>query len=82
MRDLIKIFASSQTTVVSFVGASVSQLIKMMECKDENHLDRLIIMLGTNDISRIPVTPDTRWELLLIWLLNKLKEKYFFMSRI
>ena len=37
-----------------FGGASVAQVIKMMEFQSEDHLDTLIIMLGTNDVSRAP----------------------------
>ena len=33
-------------------------------------------MLGTNDVSRAPVTPESKWKPLLVCLLNELKEKY------
>ena len=48
----------------------------MMEFQSEDHLDTLVIMLGTNDVSRAPVTPESKWEPLLVCLLNELKEKY------
>ena len=48
----------------------------MMEFQGEDHLDTLVIMLGTNDVSSAPVTPDGKWEHLLVCLLNELKEKY------
>ena len=32
-------------------------------------------MLGTNDVSRAPVTLEGKWEPLLVCLLNELKEK-------
>ena len=35
-----------------------------------------MIMLGTNDVSRAPVTPESKWEPLLVCLLNELKERY------
>ena len=60
----------------TFGGASVAQVIKMMEFQSEDHLDTLVIMLGTNDVSRAPVTPESKWEPLLVCLLNELKEKY------
>ena len=75
-RDLNEIFVNGQTTILSFGGASVAQVIKMMEFQSEDHLDTLIIMLGTNDVSRAPVTPESKWEPLLVCLLNELKEKY------
>ena len=76
VRDLNEIFVYGQTTILSFGGASVAQVIKMMEFQSEDHLDTLIIMLGTNDVSRAPVTPENKWEPLLVCLLNELKEKY------
>ena len=76
VRDLNEIFVYGQTTTLSFGGASVAQVIKMMEFQSEDHLDTLVIMLGTNDVSRTPVTPESKWEPLLVCLLNELKEKY------
>ena len=76
VRDLNEIFVSGQVTVLSFGGASVAQIIKMMEFQGEDYLDTLVIMLGTNDVSRVPVTPEGKWEPLLVCLLNELKEKY------
>ena len=76
VRDLNEIFVSSQTTVLSFGGASVAQVNKVMEFQDEDHLDTLVIKLGTNDVSRVPVNPEGKWEPLLVCLLNELKKKY------
>ena len=75
VRDLNEIFVHGQTTALSFGGASVAQVIKMMEFQSEDYLDTLVIMLGTNDVSRSPVTPEGKWEPLLVCLLNELKEK-------
>ena len=75
MRDLNEIFVYGQTTTLSFGGASVAQVIKMMEFQSEDHLDTLVIMLGTNDVSRAPVTPESKLEPLLVCLLNELNEK-------
>ena len=77
VRDLNEIFVNGQTTVLSFGGTSVAQVIKMTEFQGEDHLDMLAIMLGgTIDVSRAPVTPEGNWEPLLVCLLNELKEKY------
>ena len=76
VRELNEIFVNEQTTVLSFGGASVAQVIKMMEFQVEDHLDTLVIMLGNNDVSRAPVTPEGKWKPLLVCLLNELKEKY------
>ena len=76
VRDLNEIFVYGQTITLSFGGASVAQVIKMMEFQSEDHLDTLVIMLGTNDVSRAPVTPESKWDPLLVCHLNELKEKY------
>ena len=76
VRDLNEIFVSGQTTVLCFGGASMAQVIKMMEFQGEDQLDTLGIMLGTNDVSRAPVTPEGKWEPLLVCLLNESKENY------
>ena len=76
VRDMNEILVYVQTTTLSFGGASVAHVIKMMEFQSEDHLDTLVIMLGTNDVSRAPVTPECKWEPLLVCLLNELKEKY------
>ena len=52
VRDLIEIFVIGQTTALSFGGASLAQVIKL-------------IMLGTNEISRSPV--DQRTDGNLCW---------------
>ena len=54
----------------------MAQVVKMMEFQGEDHLETLVIMLGTNDVSRVHVTPEGKWETLLVCLLNELKEKY------
>ena len=62
VRDLNEIFVKGQTTVLIFGGASVAQVI-------EDHLD-------SYNVSRAPVTPEGKWEPLLVCFLNELKEKY------
>ena len=44
--------------------------------QSEDQLDTIVIMLGTNDLSRVPVTPVGDYEPLLVCFLNELKEKY------
>ena len=58
VRDLNEIFVIGQTTVLAFGGASVAQVIKMMKFQGEDHLDTLVMMIGINDVSRAPVTPE------------------------
>ena len=75
-RDLTEIFVVGQTTAISFGGASVAQVIKMMELQNDDWLDTLIMVIGTNDVSRNPVTPEPKLEPLLVCLLNEVKDKY------
>ena len=76
VRDLKDILVVGHTTVVSFGGASVSQVIKMMELQNDDRVDTLTLMIGTNDVSRNPITPEAKWESLLICLLIEMNEKY------
>ena len=76
VRDLNEILVNGQTTVLFFGVASMVQALKMMEFQSEDQLDTLIVMLGINDISRTPITPESRWEPLLVCHLSELKEKY------
>ena len=55
VRNLNEIFVNGQTTVLSFGGASVAQVIKMMEFQGEDHLETLVIMLWTNDVPGLPL---------------------------
>ena len=54
VRDLTEILVVGQTTAISFGGASVAQVIKMMELQNDDRVDTLILMIGTNDLSRNP----------------------------
>ena len=76
VRDLNQILVGGQTTVISFGGASVAQVIKMMQLQNDDRVDALTVMIRTNDVSRNPITPEAKWESRLICLLNELKENY------
>ena len=65
-----------QTAVISFGGASVAQVIKIMKLQNDDRVDTLTLMIVTNDVSRNPVTLEAKWESLLTYLLNEQKEKY------
>ena len=54
----------------------MAQVIKMMELQNDDRVDSLILMIGTNDVSRNPVIPDEKWEPLLVRLLTDMKVKY------
>ena len=76
VRDLEDILVVGQTAVISFGGASVAQVIAMMELQNDDRVDSLTLMIGTIDVLRNLVTPEAKWESLLICILNELKEKY------
>ena len=58
VRDLKDILVVGQTAAISFGGASVAQDIKMMELQSDDRVHTLTLMIGTNDFSRNPVTPE------------------------
>ena len=47
-----------------------------MDLQNDDTMETLILVIGTNDVSRNPVTPKVKWEPLLVCVLNELKEKY------
>ena len=58
MRDSNQILVGGQTTVISFGGDSVAQVIKMIELQNRGRVDTLTVMIGKNDVARNPVTPE------------------------
>ena len=54
----------------------MAQVIKIMELQNNDRVDMLTAMTGTNNVSRNSVTFEAKGESLLICLLNELKEKY------
>ena len=76
VRDLNQISVGGQNTVISFGEASLAQVIKIMELHNDDRVDTLTVMIGTNDFSRNLITPEAKWDSSLICLLNELKKKY------
>ena len=62
MRDLNHILVGGEITGISFGGASVAQVIKMMELQNDDRVDTLTLMIGTNDVSSNPVSPEAKWN--------------------
>ena len=76
LKDLTDIHVVGQATAISFGGATVAQVIKMIELQNVDRVDTLILMKGFNEVFRHLVTTEEKWEPLLVCLLNELKEKY------
>ena len=76
MGDLEDILVVGQTAVIYYGWASVAQVIKVMELQNDDRVDTLTLMIGTNDVLRNLFTPEAKWDSLLICLLNELKKKY------
>ena len=53
---------TSEVTVVSFDGDLVGELIKMMEFKAEQKINTIVIIIGTLDVSGLPLMDETEWE--------------------
>ena len=63
MRDLNHILVGGQITGISFGGASVAQVIKMMELQNDDRVDTLTLMIGIEEMEaeqRKMVNPVTR----------------------
>ena len=62
VRDLEDIPVVGQTAVISFGGFSLAEVNKLMELQNDDRMYTLTLMIGTNDVSRNPVTPEAKWK--------------------
>ena len=53
----------------------MAKVIKMIELQNEDRAETLILVIGTSNILSNPVTPEAKWEPLLVCFLNEVKEK-------
>ena len=62
VRDLKDSLVVGQTAVISFGGASVAQVIKMMELQNDDSVDTQTLRIETNVVSKNPVTSAGKWQ--------------------
>ena len=66
---LQKLRTSWITTVMAFRGATVAHLYQMVRLMDPSRIIDLMILIGTNNVSRSSDTAEGEWKAMLVCLL-------------
>ena len=69
VRVLSNLRTSWVTTVMSFGGATIAQLYRMVELMNPGRIPNVMILVGTNDISRGSDEQEALWESMMVCLL-------------
>ena len=76
VRVLSNLRASWITTVMAFGGATIVQLFRMVELMNPGRIPNVIILVGTNNISRSSDEEEALWESMMACLLTTLWQKF------
>ena len=78
--SLVRVLSNSRTswvtTVMAFGGATIAQLYRMVELMNPGRIPNLIILVGTNDISRGSNEQEALWESMMVCLFTTLWKKF------
>ena len=72
VRVLSNLRTSWVTTVMAFGGATMAQLYRMVELMNPGRIPNVMILVGTNDISRGSDEQEALWESMMVRLLTTL----------
>ena len=75
-RVLSNLRTSWVTTVISFGGATIAQLYRMVELMNPGRIPNVMILVGTNDISRGSDEKEALWESMMVCLFTTLWQKF------
>ena len=64
------------TTVMAFGGATIAQLYRMVELMNPGRIPNVMILVGTNDISRGSDEQEALWESMMVCLFTTLWQKF------
>ena len=64
------------TTVMAFGGATIAQLFRMMELMNPGRIPNVMILVGTNNVSRSSDEEEARWEAMMVCLFTTLWQKF------
>ena len=64
------------TTVMAFGGATIAQLYRMVELMNPGRIPNVMILVGTNDISRGSDEQEALWESMMVCLSTTLRQKF------
>ena len=76
VRVLSKLRTSWVTTVMAFGGATIAQLYRMVELMNPGRIPNVMILVGTNDISRGSDEQEALWESMMVCLFTTLWQKF------
>ena len=75
VRVLSNLRTSCFTTVMAFGGATIAQLYRMVELMNPGRIPNVMILVGTNDISRGSDEQEALWESMMVCLFTTLWQK-------
>ena len=78
VRVLSNLRTSWVTTVMAFGGATIAQLYRMIELMDPGRIPNVMIMVGTNDISRASDEQEALWESMMVCAFTTIWQKFSF----
>ena len=76
VRVLSNLRTSWVTTVMAFGGATLAQLYRMVELMNPGRIPNVMILVGTNDISRGSDEQEALWESVMVCLFTTLWQKF------
>ena len=76
VRVLSNLRTSWVTTVMAFGGATIAQLYRMVELMNPGRIPNMMILVGTNDISRGSDEQEALWESMMVCLFTTLWQKF------
>ena len=76
VRVLSNLRTSWVTTVMAFGGATIAQLYRMVELMNPGRIPNVMILVGTNDISRGSDEHEALWESMMVCLFTTLWQKF------
>ena len=76
VRLLSNLRTSWVTTVMAFGGATIAQLYRKVELMNPGRIPNVMILVGTNDISRGSDEQEALWESMMVCLFTTLWQKF------
>ena len=76
VRVLSNLRTSWVTTVMAFGGATIAQLYRMVELMNPGRIPNVMILVGTNNISRGSDEQEALWESMMVCLFTTLWQKF------
>ena len=78
--SLVRVLSNLRTswvkTVMAFGGATIAQLYRMVELMNPGRIPNVMILVGTNDISRGSDEQEALWEPMMVCLFTTLWQKF------